>query len=95
MFRRILVACDGSRMYLRSFRSRVLAFEVGGRHVHGVVTKRRIRMDSLTQPEPASGRLTIQEPSRPATSVAATFSQRKGLFLDLVSSGRVANSHLP
>jgi hypothetical protein len=49
-------------------RSRVLAFEVGERHVHGVVTKRRIRMDSLTQPEPASGRLTIQEPSLPATS---------------------------
>jgi hypothetical protein len=49
-------------------RSCVLAFEVGERHVHGVVTKRRIRMDSLTQPEPASGRLTIQELSRPATS---------------------------
>jgi hypothetical protein len=28
-------------------------------------------------------------------SVAATFSERKGLFLDLVSGGRVANSHLP
>ena len=27
-------------------------------------------------------------------SAAATF-ERKGLFLDLVSSGRVANSHLP